>query len=80
MEAEIIEPIETPARAEMSRPEAAPANPPIVIADVVDPGVPEAVPASEGSATNGFHQPDDPGIDQPQKAAHKSWLDRLLGG
>jgi HemY protein len=80
MEAEIIEPIETPARAEMSRPEAAPASPPIVIADVVDPGVPEAVPASEGSATNGFHQPDDPGIDQPQKAAQKSWLDRLLGG
>jgi len=71
----IVDAIEAPARAEPT-----PAGSAIVIADVVDPGVPEQAPAKQGGAANGFHQPDDPGIDQPPKPAPRSWFDRLMGG
>ncbi len=71
----IVDAIEAPARAEP-----APAGSAVMITDVVDPGVPEAVAARDAGATNGFHQPDDPGIDQPPKPAPRSWFDRLMGG
>jgi hypothetical protein len=76
--AEIVDIIEAPPpqAAATSRETAAP---PLVVEEVVDPGVASDVPEKPVSNGNGFHQPDDPGIEQGSKPVQKSWMDRLMG-
>jgi cold shock CspA family protein len=76
--AEVVDIIEAPPPSSGSARDAA--SPALVVEDVVDAGVASDVPDKPAANGNGFHQPDDPGIEQGSKPVQKSWMDRLMGG
>ncbi len=75
--AEVVDLIEAPPPQNAPSREAV--SPPLVVEEVVDPGVASDIAEKPAANGNGFHQPDDPGIEQESKPAQKSWMDRLMG-